>query len=60
MKNKSTSNFHKILNSDFKWKTHLDDSIYIINCSTPEIYYHKKRDYNYCKKNIKKLRKKIQ
>ncbi len=58
-KNKSTSNFHKILSSDFKWKTHLDDDIYSEQeLLTPEIYYHSKEDYNYCKKLLKKLKKK--
>ena len=58
-KNKSTFNFHKILSSDFKWKTHLDDDIYSEQeLLTPEIYYQSKEDYNYCRNFLKKLKKK--
>ena len=58
-KNKSTSNFQKILSSDFEWKTHIESDIYSEKeLLTPEIYYQSNEDYNYCKKLLNKLKKK--
>ena len=53
------SNFKKIISSDFKWKTHLDDDIYSEQeLLSPESYYYSEEDYNYCKKLLKKLQNK--
>ncbi|GAA4059206.1 hypothetical protein [Flavobacterium chungnamense] len=58
-KDNSLSNFKKIISSDFKWKTHLDDDIYSEQeLLSPESYYYSEEDYNYCKKLLKKLQNK--
>ncbi|MBF4465163.1 hypothetical protein [Flavobacterium sp. LC2016-12] len=57
--NKSDLNFQKILSPGFKWRTHSDDDMYSEQeLLTPESYYHKEDDYNYCKRLLKKLQKK--